>query len=62
MSYSSKRVIGEITWKYVTALPEGITGKDLRVQEIFAFFSGIAESDSAVLIEGSTGPGKELFA
>ncbi|GAF73680.1 unnamed protein product, partial [marine sediment metagenome] len=32
------------------------------MREIFAFLPDIAESDSAVLIEGPTGSGKELFA
>lgn len=41
---------------------EDIIGKDPSMREIFAFLPDIAESDSAVLIEGPTGSGKELFA
>jgi PAS domain S-box-containing protein len=41
---------------------EDIVGKDPKMREIFSFLPDIAESDSAVLIEGPTGSGKELFA
>jgi len=41
---------------------EDIIGKDPKMQEIFAILPDIAESDSAVLIEGPSGSGKELFA
>jgi len=41
---------------------EDIIGKDPKMREILAFLPDIAESDSAVLIEGPTGSGKELFA
>ncbi|MBW1801565.1 MAG: sigma 54-interacting transcriptional regulator, partial [Deltaproteobacteria bacterium] len=41
---------------------EDIIGKNTRMQEIFAILPDIAESDSAVLIEGPSGSGKELFA
>lgn len=43
-------------------LPEDIVGKHPRMREIFAFLPDIAESESAVLIQGPTGSGKELFA
>lgn len=43
-------------------MPEDIVGKHPRMQEIFAFLPDIAESESAVLIQGPTGSGKELFA
>ncbi len=42
--------------------PEDIVGKHPRIREIFAFLPDIAESESAVLIQGPTGSGKELFA
>lgn len=42
--------------------PEDIIGTHARMQEIFAVLPDIAQSDSAVLIEGPTGTGKELFA
>lgn len=45
-----------------TFSPEDIIGKDPRMHEIFAFLPDIAASDCAVLIEGPTGSGKELFA
>jgi PAS domain S-box-containing protein len=41
---------------------EDIVGKHARMQEIFAFLPDIAQSESAVLIQGPTGSGKELFA
>jgi PAS domain S-box-containing protein len=41
---------------------EDIIGKVPRIREILAFLPDIAESESAVLIEGPTGSGKELFA
>jgi len=43
-------------------MPEDIVGKHPRMREIFAFLPDIAESESAVLIQGPTGSGKELFA
>ncbi len=43
-------------------VPEDIVGKHVRMREIFAFLPDIAESESAVLIQGPTGSGKELFA
>lgn len=42
--------------------PEDIVGKHHRMRRIFAFLPDIAESESAVLIQGPTGSGKELFA
>jgi PAS domain S-box-containing protein len=41
---------------------EDIIGKDPKMRDILSFLPDIAESDSAVLIEGPTGSGKELFA
>ncbi|MBW1732691.1 MAG: sigma 54-interacting transcriptional regulator [Deltaproteobacteria bacterium] len=43
-------------------MPEDIVGQHPRMREIFAFLPDIAESESAVLIQGPTGSGKELFA
>lgn len=42
--------------------PEDIIGKSPRMREIISFLPDVAESDSAVLIEGPTGSGKELIA
>jgi PAS domain S-box-containing protein len=42
--------------------PEDIVGRNPRMREILAFLPDIAVSDSAVLIEGPTGAGKELIA
>jgi len=42
--------------------PEDIVGRHPRMREILAFLPDIAVSDSAVLIEGPTGSGKELIA
>ena len=42
--------------------PEDIVGKADQISEIFSYLPDIAGSDSAVLIEGPTGTGKELFA
>ncbi len=39
-----------------------IISKSHRMQEIFRILPDIAESDSTVLIQGSSGSGKELFA
>ncbi len=39
-----------------------IVSKNKRIQEILAILPDIAESPSTVLIEGSSGSGKELFA
>lgn len=41
---------------------EDIVGRHPRMQEILDFLPDIAESESAVLIEGPTGSGKELIA
>jgi PAS domain S-box-containing protein len=41
---------------------EDIIGKSPRMREITSFLPDVAESDSAVLIEGPTGSGKELIA
>jgi len=41
---------------------DGIVGKSPRMREILSSLPDIAESDSAVLIEGPTGSGKELIA
>ncbi|RLB15718.1 MAG: Fis family transcriptional regulator [Deltaproteobacteria bacterium] len=43
-------------------MPEDIVGQHPRMRKIFAFLPDIAESESAVLIQGPTGSGKELFA
>lgn len=42
--------------------PDDIVGKHPRIREIFSHLPDIADSNSAVLIEGPTGSGKELFA
>jgi PAS domain S-box-containing protein len=42
--------------------PEDIVGRHPRMREILTFLPDIAVSDSAVLIEGPTGSGKELIA
>lgn len=39
-----------------------IIGKSPLIQQLFAILPDIAESDSAVLIQGPSGTGKELFA
>ncbi|MBW2342222.1 MAG: sigma 54-interacting transcriptional regulator [Deltaproteobacteria bacterium] len=41
---------------------EDIVGRHPRMHEILSFLPDIAESESAVLIEGPTGSGKELIA
>jgi PAS domain S-box-containing protein len=41
---------------------EDIVGKSPQMQKILSFLPDIAESDSAVLIQGPTGTGKELVA
>ncbi|MGM0427745.1 MAG: sigma-54 interaction domain-containing protein [Thermodesulfobacteriota bacterium] len=41
---------------------EDIVGRHPRMKEILSFLPDIAESESAVLIEGPTGSGKELIA
>lgn len=41
---------------------EGIIGRSLVMTKLFSILPLIAESDSTVLIRGSTGTGKELFA
>ncbi len=41
---------------------QDIVGRHPRMKEILAFLPDIAESESAVLIEGPTGSGKELIA
>lgn len=41
---------------------EDIVSRNHRVQELFHVLPQIAQSDCAVLIEGQTGTGKELFA
>jgi len=41
---------------------EDIAGKSPQMQKILSFLPDIAESDSAVLIQGPTGTGKELVA
>ncbi len=41
---------------------DDIVGKSPRMREILSYLPDIAESDSAVLIEGPTGSGKELIA
>jgi len=40
---------------------EDIIGKSHQIREIFSFLPDVAESNSAVLIYGPTGSGKELF-
>jgi len=42
--------------------PEDIVGRHPRINEILLFLPDIAQSDSAVVIEGPTGTGKELIA
>lgn len=42
--------------------PEDIVGRHPRIRAVLAFLPDIAVSDSAVLIEGPTGSGKELIA
>jgi PAS domain S-box-containing protein len=42
--------------------PDDIVGRHPRINEIISFLPDIAESDSAVVIEGPTGSGKELIA
>ncbi len=42
--------------------PEDIVGRHPRIRSVLAFLPDIAVSDSAVLIEGPTGSGKELIA
>jgi len=49
----------ELTKQYTF---EDIISKNHRIQEIFVILPDIAESDSAVLIQGPSGAGKELFA
>ncbi len=49
----------EIEKQYVK---EDIVGKSPQMQKILSFLPDIAESDSAVLIQGPTGTGKELVA
>lgn len=41
---------------------EDIVSKNREIQKIFDILPDVAESDSTVLIEGSSGSGKELFA
>ncbi|MFA6424616.1 MAG: sigma 54-interacting transcriptional regulator [Phycisphaerae bacterium] len=41
---------------------EDIVSRNHKIQELFDILPQIAESDCAVLIEGNTGTGKELFA
>jgi PAS domain S-box-containing protein len=41
---------------------EDIIGKSPRMREILSYLPDIAESESAVLVEGPTGSGKELIA
>jgi PAS domain S-box-containing protein len=41
---------------------DDIVGEHPKIREIISFLPDIAESDSAVLIEGPTGSGKELIA
>ena len=41
---------------------EDIISRNHKIQELFDILPQIAESDCAVLIEGQTGTGKELFA
>jgi PAS domain S-box-containing protein len=43
-------------------MPEDIIGRSPKINEIISFLPDIAESDSAVIIEGPTGSGKELIA
>jgi len=45
-----------------TYTDEDIVGNHPRMKEILSFLPDIAESESAVLIEGPTGSGKELIA
>lgn len=42
--------------------PTDILGKTPQITKIFSFLPDIADSDSAVLLEGPTGSGKEVFA
>ncbi|NOX17390.1 MAG: PAS domain-containing protein [Chlorobi bacterium] len=49
----------EIEGKYTF---EDIISKNHKILDIFSILPNIAESDSAVLIEGPSGSGKELFA
>lgn len=42
--------------------PEDIVGRHPKIEEILAFLPDIAASESAVIIQGPTGTGKELFA
>ncbi|MBN2256040.1 MAG: sigma 54-interacting transcriptional regulator [Deltaproteobacteria bacterium] len=44
------------------SLPSDIVGKHPKILEIISFLPDVAESESAVLIEGPTGSGKELIA
>lgn len=43
-------------------MPEDIIGRHPKINEIISFLPDIAESESAVIIEGPTGSGKELIA
>ncbi len=43
-------------------MPEDIVGRHPKILEILSFLPDIAQSDSAVVIEGPTGSGKELIA
>jgi PAS domain S-box-containing protein len=42
--------------------PEDIVGRAPRIEEIFSFLPDIAASESAVIIQGPTGAGKEIIA
>jgi PAS domain S-box-containing protein len=42
--------------------PEDIIGKSPKMKKIISFLPDVAESDSAVFVEGPTGSGKELIA
>ncbi len=42
--------------------PEDIVGRDPKIEEVLSFLPDIAASESAVIIQGPTGAGKELIA
>jgi len=49
-------------WAHSRFVPKDIVGRHPRIVEILSFLPDVAESESAVLIEGPTGSGKELIA